>query len=206
MSFTFIDQICFIFTASFGSIQLLSLVQLFATPWATVRQVSLSITNSWSLLKLMSITSVMPSNALILCQLLLLLTSIFPNIRVFSNESTLPIRWPKYWSFSPSCEYSGLTSFRIDWFDLFAVQGTLKILLQHDSLKASIFQLSLFILRIYFSNLVNSGKFVKIGSCVICTRLLICEGSQTFWHNKLLHNYLALSLESAISLSIPVLL
>ena len=106
-----------------------------ATPWAAARQASLSITNSQSLLKLMSIESVMPSNHLILCRPLLLLPSIFPSIRVFSSESALHIRWPKYWSFSfsssPSSEYSGLISFRIDWFGLLAVQGTLKSLLQH---------------------------------------------------------------------------
>ena len=109
-------------------------------------QAYLSITNSWSLLKLMSIESVMPSNHLILCRPLLLLPSIFPSIRVFSKESALHIRWPKHWSFSlgitPSSEYLGLISFRMDWLDLFAVQGTLKSLLQHHSSKASILQLS----------------------------------------------------------------
>ena len=108
------------------------------TPWTAAHQASLSITNSRSLLKLMSIESVMPSNHLILCRPLLLLPSIFPSIRVFSNESVLLIRWPKYWSFSfnisPSSEYSGLTSFRMDWLDLFAVQGTLKSLLIMKSL------------------------------------------------------------------------
>ena len=126
----------------FSSVQLLSHVRLFVTPWTPARQASLSITNSQSLLKLMSIESVMPSNYLILCWPLLLLPSILPRIRVFSNESVLHIRWPKYWSFSfsisPSNEYSGLISFRIDWFDLHAVQGTLKSLLQHHSSKASI--------------------------------------------------------------------
>ena len=121
----------------FSSVQLLSHVQIFATPWTAVSQASLSITNLWSLLRLMSIKSVMPSNHLILCLPLPLLPSIFPSIRVFSIESVLHIRWPKYWSFSfsisPSNEYSGLISFRIDWFDLFAVQGTLKNLLQHHS-------------------------------------------------------------------------
>ena len=116
--------------------QLLSHVQLFATPRTAARQASLSITNSWSLLKLTSVELVMPSNHLILCHPLLLLPSIFPSIRVFSNESVLHIRWPKYWSFnfsiSPSSEYSGLISFRMDWLDLLAVQGTLKSLLQHD--------------------------------------------------------------------------
>ena len=111
-------------------IQLLSCVQLFVTPWTTACQASLSITNSCSLLKLMSIESVMPSNHLILCHPLLLLPSILLNIRVFSNESVLHIRWPKYWSFSfsisPSNEYSGLISFRIDWFDLLGIQGTLQ--------------------------------------------------------------------------------
>ena len=117
----------------FNSVQLLSQVQLFVTPWAIARQASLSITNFWSVLKLMSIESVMPSNHLILCRPLLLLPSIFPSIRVFSSESALPIGWSKYWSFSfsisPSNEYSGLISFRIDWLDLLAVQGTLKSLL-----------------------------------------------------------------------------
>ena len=113
-----------------SSVQSLSCVQLFSTPWTAARQASLSITNSWSLLKLMSIKSVMPSNHLILCRPLLLLPSIFPSIRVFSSESVLHIRWPKYWSFSfnisPPNEYSELISFMIDWFDLLAVQGTLK--------------------------------------------------------------------------------
>ena len=112
------------------------------TPWTAACQASLSITNSQSLLKLMSIESVMPSSHLILCHPFLLLPSILPSIRVFSNESVLPIRWPKYWSFgfsiSPSNEYSGLISFRMDWLDLLAVQGTLKSLLQHHSSKASI--------------------------------------------------------------------
>ena len=128
----------------FSSVQSLSHVRLFVNPWITAHQASLSITNSRSLLKLMSIESVMPSNHLILCRPLLLLPSIFPSIRVFSNESAFCITWPKYWSFSfsisPSSEYSGLISFRIDWFDLLAVQGTLKSLLQHHSSKASILQ------------------------------------------------------------------
>ena len=130
----------------FGSVA--SRVWLFATPWTAARQVSLSITNSWSLFKLMSIESVMPSNHLILCHPLLLLPSIFPSIRVFSNESALCIRWPKYWSFSfnisPSNEYSGLISFSMDWLDLLAVQGTLKSFLQHHSSKASIIWRSAF--------------------------------------------------------------
>ena len=131
-----------------SSVQLLSRVQLFATPWTGARQASLSITNSQSLLKLMSIKSVMPSKHLILCHPLLFLPSIFPNIRVISNESVLRIRWPKYWSFSfsisPSNEYSVLTSFRMNWLDFLAVQGTLKSLLQHHSSKASILQRSAF--------------------------------------------------------------
>ena len=122
----------------FSSVQSLSHVQLFVTPWTAVHQASASITNSWNLLKPMSIMSMMPSNHPILCCPLLLPPSIFPSIMVFSNESVLPNRWPNYWSFSfsisPSNEYSGLTSFRMDWLDLLAVQETLKSLLQHHSL------------------------------------------------------------------------
>ena len=129
-------------TFASSSVQSLSCVRLFVTPWTAARQASLSITNSWSLLKLMPIKLVMPSNHLILCHPLLFLPSIFPSIRVFSNESVLCIRWPKYWSFSfsisPSNEYSGLISFRMDWLDLLTVQGTLKSLRQHHSSKASI--------------------------------------------------------------------
>ena len=132
----------------FNSVQLVSCAQLFETPWTAACQASLSITNSQSLLKVMSIDSVMPSNRLILCHPLLLLPSIFPSIRVFSNESALHIRWPKHQSFSfsisPSNEYLGLISFRTDWLDLLAVQGTLKSLLQHHSSKASILQCSAF--------------------------------------------------------------
>ena len=128
----------------FSSVQSLSHVQLFATPWIAARQASLSITSSRSLLKLMPIESVMLSSHLILCCPLLLLPLIPPSIRVFSNESALRIRWPKHWSFSfnisPSNEHPGLISFRMDWFDLLAVQGTLKSLLQHHSSKASIFR------------------------------------------------------------------
>ena len=121
----------------FSSVQSLSYIQFFVTPWTAAGQVSLSITNSWSLLKVMSIESVMPTNHLSLCHPLLFLPSTFPSIRVFSNESVFRIRWPKYWSFSisPSNVYSGLISFRTDWFDLLAVQGTLKSLLQHHSSK-----------------------------------------------------------------------
>ena len=132
-----------------SSVQPLSLIQLFSTPWTAAHQASLSITNSRSLLRLLSIKSVMPSDHLILCCPLLLPPSIFPSIRVFSNESVLLIRWPKYWSFSFNIssynEYSGLISFRMDWLDFLAVQGTLKsLLLQHHSLKSSILQHSAF--------------------------------------------------------------
>ena len=117
--------------SQFSSVQSLSCVQLFATPWTAPRQASLSVTNSWSLLKLMSIESVIPSNHLILCHPLLLLPSIFPSFRVFSNESALCIKWPKYWSFSfnisPSNEYSGLISFRMDWFDLLQSKGLSRV-------------------------------------------------------------------------------
>ena len=130
------------------SVQLLSRVRLFATSWIAARQASLSITNSQSLLKLMSIKSVMTSSHLILCHPLFLLPLISPSIRVFSNESTLRIRWPKYWSFSlsisPFNEHPGLISFRMDWLDLLAVQGTLKSLLQYHSSNASIFWCSAF--------------------------------------------------------------
>ena len=131
-------------TPVFSSVQLqlLSHAQLFATPWNAACQASLSITNSWSLPKLMAMESVMPSNHLILCRPLLLLP-VFPSIRIFSNESVLRIRWPQYWSFSfiisPSDEYSGLISFRMDCLDLLAVQGTLKSLLQHHSSKHQFF-------------------------------------------------------------------
>ena len=132
-----LEGICTLFI-----VQLLGHVQLCVTPRTAARQASLSITNSWSLLKLLSIESVTPSNRLILCHCLLLPPSIFPSIMVFSNESVLCIRWPKYWSFSfsisPSKEYLGLISFRIYWFDLLAVQGTLKSLFQHPSSEASI--------------------------------------------------------------------
>ena len=144
------------------SVQLLSPVQLFATPWTAACQASLSITNSRSLLKLMSIETVMLSNHLILCHLLLLLPSIFPSIKVFSNESVFHIRWPKFWSFSfsisPSNGYSGLISFRIDWFDLLAVQGTLKSIIHHHSSKASIFWLSAFFIVQLSHPYMTTGK------------------------------------------------
>ena len=147
---------------TFSSVQSFSHVWLFVTPWTTAHQASLSITNSQSFLKLMSIESVMPSNHFILCRPLLLLPSIFPSIRVFSNELVLRIRWPKYWSFSfnisPSNEYSGLISFRMGWFDLLAVQGTLKSLLQPHSSKASILQCSAFFIVQLSHPHVTTGK------------------------------------------------
>ena len=149
----------------FSSVQSLSHVQLFGTPWTAARQASLSIT-SRNLLKLMSIESVMPSNHLILCRPLLFLSSIFPSIRVFSNESVLHIRWPKYWSFSfsisPSNEHSGLISFRMDWLDLLAVQGTLKSLLQHHSSKPSVLWRSdFFIVQLSYPYL-TTGKTITL--------------------------------------------
>ena len=145
----------------FSSVQSISRVQLFATPWTTACQASLSITNSWRLPRLMSIELVMPSNHLILCHPLLLLPSIFPNIRVFSNESALCIRWPKYWGFSfnisPSNEHPGLISF-MDWLDLLAVQGTLKSLLQHHSSKASILLCSAFFIVQLSHTYMTIGK------------------------------------------------
>ena len=141
---------------------MLSHVQLFATLWTAVSQASLSFTISQNLLKFMSIVFVMPSNHLILCCPLLLLPSTLPSIRVFSNESVLCIRWPKYWSFSfsisPSNEYSGLISFRTDWFDLLAVQGTLKSLLQHHSSKASILLCSAFFIVQLSHPYMTTGK------------------------------------------------
>ena len=147
-------------------IQLLSRVQLFVTPWTAARQASLSFTISQSWLKLMAIESVMPSKHLILCHPLLLLPSIFSSIRVFSNESAVCIRWPKYWSFSfsisPSNEYSGLISFRIDWFDLLAVQGTLKSLLQHHSSKASILRHSAFFMVQLSLPCMTTGRIIAL--------------------------------------------
>ena len=147
-------------------VQSLSRVWLFAAPWTATCQASLSFSISWSLLRLMSIESVMPSNHLILCCPLLLLPSIFPSIRVFFSESALYIRWPKYWSFSfsisPSSDYSGFISFRIDWFDLLAVQGTLKSLLQHHSVKASILQCSAFFMVQLSHPYMSTGKTVAL--------------------------------------------
>ena len=154
----------------FSSVQSLSHVQLFATLWTATYQASLSVTNSWRLLKLMSIELVIPSNQLILCHPFLLLPSIFPSIRVVSSESVLHIRWPKYWSFSfiisPSNEYSGLISFRMDWFDLFAVQETVKSLLQHHSSKASIPWLSAFF-RVQFSHpYMTTGETITLAKWI----------------------------------------
>ena len=150
---------------SFSSVQLLSHVRLFATPWIAARQASLSITNSQSLPKLMSIEPMMPSNHLILCHPLLL-PSIFPSFRVFSNVSGLHIRWPEYWSFSfsisPSNEYSRLMSFRMDWLDLLAVQGTLKSLLQHHSSKASILWHSAFFMVQLSHPYMTTGKTIAL--------------------------------------------
>ena len=152
-------------SVQFSSVQSLSHVELFVTtPWTVAHQASLSITNSWSLLKLMSIESVMPSNHLILCCPLLLLPSIFPSIRVFSNESALRIRWPKCWSFSinPPNEYSELISFRMDWLYLLAVQRTLKSLLQHHSSKASILQYSAFFTVHLSHPYMTTGKTIAL--------------------------------------------
>ena len=150
----------------FSSVQLLSHVRLFVTPWIAAHQASLSIVNSQSLLRLMSIESVMPSNHLIFCCPLLLPPSIFPSIRVFSNESVLRIRWPKYWSFSfnisPSTQHSGLISFRMDWLDLLAVQGTLKSLLQHHRSKASILWLSAFFIIQLSHPYMTTGKTIAL--------------------------------------------
>ena len=158
---------CFFFSIiEFSSVQSLSHFGFFVTPWTAAHWASLSITNSWSLLKLMCIEPVMLSNSLILCRPLLLLPSIFPSVRVFSNESVLCIRWPKYWSFSfsisPSNEYSGLISFRMDWFDLLAVQGTLKSLLQHHSSKASILWRSAFFIVQLSHPYMTTGKTIAL--------------------------------------------
>ena len=156
-------------------VQLLSYIQLFVTPWTATRQVSLSFTISWSLLKLMCIESVMPFHYLILCRPLLL-PLIFPSIRVFFNESALRIMRPKYWSFgfsiSSSNEYSGLISFRIDWFDLLAVQGTLKSLFQHHSSKASILCLSAFFM-VHLSHLyMTTGKTIALNTWTFVSKVM----------------------------------
>ena len=168
-----------------SSVQLLSRVRLFAIPWTAACQASLSITNYGSLLKLMSTESVMLSNHLILCCPLLLPPSIFPSIRVFSNESALHIRWPKYWSFnlnaSPSNEHSGLISFRMDWLDLPAVQGTLKSPLQHHSSKASILPCSIlpcFILQL-------SHPYMTTGQTIALTRKIFVGKVMSLLFNML---------------------
>ena len=157
----------------FSSVQSLIHVRLSSTPWTAACQASLSINNSQSLLKLMSIESVMPSNHLILCWPLLLLPSIFTSIRVFSNDSVLRIKWPKYWSFSfsisSSKEYSGLISFRMDWLDLLAVQGTLKSILQHHSSKASILWCSAFF------TVQLSHPYMTTGKTIALTRPLLAK-------------------------------
>ena len=158
----------------FSSVQSLSRVRLFATPWTAACQASLSITNSRSLLKLMSIESVMSSNHLILCHPLLLLPSIFPRIRIFSNESVLHIRWPKYWNFSfsisPSNEYSGLISFRMDRLDLLKVQGTLKSLLQHHSSKASVFRCLAFLVQLSHAYMITGKTWYSH----LCKNFSVC--------------------------------
>ena len=160
----------------FSSVQSLSCVRLVVTPWTAARQASLSITNSWSLLKLMSIELVMPSNHLILCHPLLLSSSVFPSIRIFSNESVFRLRWPKYWSFSfsisPSNEQWGLISFRVDWLDLLAVQGTLKSLLQHHSSKASIPWHSAFFIIQLSHPYMTTGKTINLTRCTFIGKVM----------------------------------
>ena len=167
----------------FSSVQSLSRVRLFATPWVAAHQASLSITNSQSLLKLMSVESVIPSIHLMLCHPLLLLPPIPPSIRVFSSESTLRMRWPKYWSFSfsvsPSNEYPGLISCRIDWLDLPAVQGTLKSLLQHHSLKASI------LWRSAFFTVQLSHPYMATGKTIALTRRTFVDKVMSLLFNML---------------------
>ena len=170
------------FIIQFSSVQSLSRVRHFATPWITARQASLSITNSGSSLRLMSIESVMPSSHLILCRPLLLLPPIPPSIRVFSNESTLLMRWPEYWSSSfsiiPSKEIPGLISFRMDWLDLLAVQGTLKTLLQHHSSKASILRRSTFFTVQLSHPYMTTGKTRALTIQLLSITILILLGAQ----------------------------
>ena len=193
------------------SVQSLSRVQLFATPWTAAHQASLSITNSWSLLKLMSIELVMPSNHLIFCHPLFLPPSIFPNIRVFSNESVLHIRRPKYWTFSfsisPSNEHPGLISFRLDWLDLLAVQGTLKSLLQHHSSKASILQHSAFFIVQLSHPYLTTGKTIALtaaAAALLQSCLTLCDpidGSQpgfpSLGFSRQEHEWVAISFSNA---------
>ena len=176
---------------SFSSVQSLSHVRLFVTPWTIAHQASLFITSSQSPPKPISIESMMPSNHVILCRPLLLLPSIFPSIRVFSNKSALRIGWPKYWSFSfnisPSNEHPGLTSFRMDWLDLLAVQGTLKSLLQHHSSKASILQRSAFFTVQLSHPYMTTGKtitfpFSRAFPTHILPKVLVSQLRPTLWH------------------------
>ena len=161
----------------FNSVQLLSCVRLFVSPWTAALQASLSITNSRSFLKLMSNKPVMPSNHLILCHPLFP-PSVFPSIRVFSNDSVLRIRWPEYWSFSfnisPSNDHSGLISFRMDWFDLLAVQGALKSLLLHHSSKASILQHSAFFIVQLSYPYMTTGKTTALTRWVFVGKVCLC--------------------------------
>ena len=161
----------------FSSVQLVSYVWLFATPWTAARQASLSITNSQSRPKPMSIESVMPSNHLIFCRPLLLLPSIFPSIRVFSNESALCIRWPKYWSFSfsisPSKEHSELICFRMEWLDLLAVRRTLKSLPQHHSSKSSVLHLAFFIVQLSH-HYMTTGKTIALTRWTFVDKVILC--------------------------------
>ena len=192
-----------------SSVQSFSRVQLFVIPWTEIHQASLSITNSRSLFKLMSIASVLPSNHLILCHPLLLLPLIFPSIRVFSNESVLCIRWPKYWScsfgISPSDVYSGLISFRMDWLDLLAVQGTLKCLLQHHSSKASILQCSAFFIVQLSHPYMTTGKTVALTRWTFVVKVMskaeeeenqhqtppwpLCWNSQLYFSSRIFINF-----------------
>ena len=204
------DKYCVILLiwGSLSSVQSLSHVQLFVTPWTAARQASLSIANSWSLLKLMFVTLVMPSNHLILCCPFLLLPSIFPIIKVFSNESALRIRWPKYWSFSfnisPSNEHPGMISFRMDWLDLLAVQGTLNSLLQHHNSKASILLLSAFFIVQLSHSYMTTGKTLlysfpnlepvccsmSSSNCCFLTCIQIFqEAGKVVWYSHLLKNF-----------------
>ena len=186
----------------FSSVQSLSHVQLFVTPWTSARQASLSITNSSSLLKLMSIELVMPSNHLILCRPLLLLPSFFSSIRIFSKESVLCIRWPRYWSFSfsisPFNEYSGLISFRMDWLEILAVQGTLKSLLQHHSSKTSILQcLAFFIVQF-------SHPYMTTRKAIALTRRTSVGKVMSLLFNMLSAAATAKSLQSCLTLCDPI--
>ena len=175
LSNLFLFQIIFKYV-QFSSVQSLSHVRLFVIPWIAAHQASLSVTNSQSSPKLTSIESVMPSNHLILCCLLFLLPPIPPSIRVFSNESTLCMRWPKYWSFSfsiiPSKEIPGLISFRMDWLDLLAVQGTLKSLLQHHSSKASILQHSAFFTVQLSHPYMTTGKTIALTRWILVGKVM----------------------------------